>query len=34
LDSLKKKMRRLRQKVELADLHHNWMEEFDNFKME
>jgi hypothetical protein len=34
LDSLEKEMRALRQRAELVDLYHHWMEEFDNLKME
>jgi len=32
LDALKEEMRTSKQKVELVDLYHNHMEEFDNFK--
>ncbi len=34
LDALAKEMRALKQRVELADLYHYQMEEFDNLKME
>jgi hypothetical protein len=34
LDALAKEMKALRQSVELANLYHYHMEEFDNLKME
>ncbi len=33
-EELAKEMSVFKQKVELIDLHHYWMEEFDNLKME
>jgi hypothetical protein len=34
MEALEREMKTLRQRVELVDLYHNWMEEFDNLKME
>jgi hypothetical protein len=34
LDSLGKEMKMLRQKMELTNFYHSWIEEFENLKME
>jgi hypothetical protein len=34
MEALEREMRTPRQKVELVDLYHYWMEEFHNLKME
>jgi hypothetical protein len=34
MEALERETRTLKQKVELANLYHHWMEEFNNLKME